>query len=72
MPEDKKGGCPIEQNKQLIVLSNDFMQRGSGFFKFNNSLLNDKCFVEGLRKKKYLSTKENTTIWRTKGSIGMR
>ena len=33
------------------VQSNDFVQRGPGFFKFNNSLLNDKCFVEGLKKK---------------------
>ena len=33
------------------VQSNDFVQRGPGFFKFNNSLLNDKCSVEGLRKK---------------------
>ena len=33
------------------VQSNNLVQRGPGFFKFNNSLLNDKCFMEGLRKK---------------------
>ena len=52
------------------VQSNDFVQRGPGFFKFSNSLLNDKCCVEGLRKK-CLSAKKNTTIWRTKCFIGI-
>ena len=33
------------------VQSNEFVPRGPGFFKFNNSLLNDNCFLDGLRKK---------------------
>ena len=32
------------------IQSDNFMKRGPGFFKFNNSLLNDHCFVEGLSK----------------------
>ena len=32
------------------IQSDDFIKRGPGFFKFNNSLLNDHCFVEGLSK----------------------
>ena len=33
------------------IQSDDFIKRGPGFFKFNNSLLNDHCFVEGMSKK---------------------
>ena len=33
------------------IQSDDFIKRSPGFFKFNNSLLNDHCFVEGLSKK---------------------
>ena len=31
--------------------SHDFIKRGPGFFKFNNSLLDDQCFVEVLSGK---------------------
>ena len=39
----------------LIVLSKDYETRGPGFLKFNNSPLEDKNFVEALKKniKKY-------------------
>ena len=33
------------------IQSDNFIKRGPGFFKFNNSLLNDHCFIEGLSKK---------------------
>ena len=33
------------------IQSDDFIERGPGFFKFSNSLLNDHCFVERLSKK---------------------
>ena len=33
------------------IQSDDFIKRGPGFFKFNNSLLDDQCFVEDLREK---------------------
>ena len=33
------------------IQSDDFIKRGPGFFKFNNSLLDDQCFVEGLSEK---------------------
>lgn len=35
----------------INIHSDDFIKRGPGFFKFNNSLLNDHCFVEELSKK---------------------
>ena len=35
----------------LKVQSNDFVKRGPRSFKFNNSLLNELCFMEGLTKK---------------------
>ena len=37
----------------FTIQSNDFIKRGPGFFKFNNSLLNDHCFVEELNKKNF-------------------
>ena len=33
------------------IQSSDFCKRGPCFFKFNNSLVNDYCFVEGLSKR---------------------
>ena len=35
----------------FTIQSDDFIERGPGFFKFSNSLLNDHCFVERLSKK---------------------
>ena len=33
------------------IQSDNFTKRGPGFFKFNNSLLNYHCFIEGLSRK---------------------
>ena len=33
------------------IQSDDFIKRGPGFFKFNDSLLDDQCFVEDLSEK---------------------
>ena len=51
------------------IQSDDFIKRGPGFSKFNNSPLDDHCFVEGLRKKipeykeKYSYLRDKRLYW---------
>ena len=51
------------------IQSDDFIKRRPGFFKFNNSLLDVQCFVEGLSEKipeykqKYNYLKDKRLYW---------
>ena len=42
---------PTTRPSRLNIQFDDFIKRGPGVFKFNNSLLDDQCFVEGLSEK---------------------